>query len=91
MSKVLRIWEEGQSALFLIADAHAETGRCFGARETAEGWMLEVETLTGQRLASLLLNREEWATLRLHRAHWLECQGQDLVLDLTIELKEIGA
>lgn len=80
--KILRIFEEGNSRLFLVADQGPVGARQFSWENSA----LVVRTDTGVTLCLLPLPDLERALILEGRAHWLECQGDRLTLDQVIVL-----
>lgn len=80
--KILRIFEEGNSRLFLVADQGPAGVRQFSWEDPS----LVVRTDAGVTICLLPLPELELALIREGRAHWLECHGDRLTLDQTIVL-----
>jgi hypothetical protein len=84
MHEVLRVWEEGDSALFLISEAGPVGGRVFLRR----GHALEVRDEAQALLHHLLLAPNEWSVLNDGRVYWLECRADRLALQITIAVTD---
>lgn len=83
MSGVLRIVEEGNSRLFLIADQGPEGERTFVQMEMT----LQVLDHTGAAVWLVPLDPIDWALIQQNRGHWLECKSELLVRDTVIVLR----
>lgn len=87
MSKVLRIWEEGQVTLYLVAsDTWPAIERHFTRHPNTADGTLQICSTVGHVLETLDLNRDEWSAIDRGYAHWLECQGDTLAMSLIIRL-----
>lgn len=84
MSHILSVLEEGCTRLFLMADQGPQGDRQFA-------WVadeLEVRTQAGEPLWRLPLGALERTLVKEGRAHWMECRGDQVFIDVVIAIQD---